>query len=264
VTLYRRIHDCIVCPAVDDKLALVAALRDDLASRRIAPETDPPPPEPIAQPGRPARPALVAPEQVPRRNVNTPEGRAALIHALAHIEFNAIHLALDAAYRFRDLPDDFRRDWIGVAAEEAHHFRLLRDHLRGMGRDYGDFDAHNGLWDLAMKTAHDALARMALVPRLMEARGLDVSPGIRAKLLGAGDADGAAILDIILRDEIGHVAIGNRWYRWLCERRGLDPRATFARLLAEHGLPAPRGPFNVEARLLAGFEVGEWEARRRP
>jgi uncharacterized ferritin-like protein (DUF455 family) len=263
MTLYRRIHDCLMCPAIDDKLAFVAALYEDLRARRVAAELDAPPPEPIEQPGRPPRPALVPPEAVPRRNVNTPEGRAALIHALTHIEFNAIHLALDAAYRFRDLPDDFRHDWIGVAAEEAYHFRLLRDHLRGMGHDYGDFDAHNGLWDLALATAHDVLARMALAPRLMEARGLDVSPAIRAKLLGVGDTEGAAILDIILRDEIGHVAIGNRWYRRLCEARGLDPRTTFASLLVEHDLPAPRGPFNVEARLLAGFEAGEWEVRPR-
>ena len=167
--------------------------------------------------------------EVPRRSPFTPEGRAALLHAIAHIEFNAINLALDAAWRFAGMPRAYYLDWLRVAREEALHFRLLREHLRSLGHDYGDFDAHDGLWAMAEKTRDDVLARMALVPRTLEARGLDATPPMQAKLRRAGDARAVEILDIILRDEIGHVAIGNRWYRWLCARDGLDPRAHYAR-----------------------------------
>ncbi len=215
------------------------------------------PPRPIGLPGRPDRPELVPPQQVDSRGPGTVYGRAALIHALSHIEFNAINLALDAVYRFRDLPAEYCRDWIRVAAEEAEHFMLLRDHLRGMGYDYGDFPAHDGLWDMARKTAHDPLVRMALVPRLLEARGLDVTPGIRAKLVAVGDEAAAAILDIILRDEVGHVAIGNRWFGYLCGLRNMDPVTTFADLLREYGTPPLRSPFNRAARMAAGFSDDE-------
>jgi len=207
--------------------------------------------------GIPDRPLLADPRSMPRRELNGAENHAALIHSLAHIEFNAINLALDAAQRFAGLPHEFHADWLKVAAEEAYHFRLLRDHLRELGRDYGDFPAHAGLWEMAQRTAHDPLARMALVPRLMEARGLDVTPDIQRKLTGFGDRAGAAILDVILRDEIGHVATGDRWFRWLCEGRRLDPQATFLQLLATPGVPRPRRPFNVPARLQAGFSAGE-------
>jgi uncharacterized ferritin-like protein (DUF455 family) len=185
--------------------------------------------------------------------VHTKEGRAALIHALAHIELNAVDLACDVVWRFDGLPDDFYRQWVQVAQEEALHFTLLSDHLRGLGYDYGDFPAHNGLWEMAEKTKADVLARLALVPRTLEARGLDASPPIKAKLLKAGDTAAAAILDVILRDEVGHVAIGNYWYRWLCKERGLDPIETYALLAKEHGAPRLRGPFNLEARRAAGF-----------
>lgn len=216
-------------------------------------------PEPLTEPGRPARPALVSPFEVERRSLATLEGRAALVHALAHIEFNAINLALDAVHRFRGLPRVYYDDWLKVAAEEAHHFELLRDHLRSIGYDYGDFPAHNGLWEMALKTAGDVLARMALVPRVLEARGLDASPALMAKFRGAGDARMVGILEIILRDEIGHVAIGNRWYLHLCEQRGLDPLATFARLIEEYDAPRIRPPFHVEARRAAGFSDAEIE-----
>jgi uncharacterized ferritin-like protein (DUF455 family) len=208
-------------------------------------------------PGRPARPELVAPLQVGRRSMRTVEGRAALIHALAHIEFNAINLALDAIWRFSGMPDAYYADWLQVAAEEAMHFSLLSDHLLKLGYQYGDFPAHNSLWDMAEKTRHDVLARIALVPRTLEARGLDASPPVRAKLAQAGDLEAAAILDIILRDEIGHVAIGNHWYRWLCSLRGLEPMAAYASLAAEYNAPAMRGPFNMEARRAAGFSESE-------
>jgi len=208
-------------------------------------------------PGLPDTPALASPKSMPRRELNGPENHAALIHALAHIEFNAINLALDAVQRFAGFPSGFYGDWLRVAAEEACHFRLLRDHLRGLGRDYGDFPAHAGLWEMAEKTAHDPLARMALVPRLMEARGLDVTPDIQRKLRGHGDRAGANILDIILRDEIGHVAAGDRWFRHLCAERGIDPATTFRRLLDTPGVPRPRRPFNESARLAAGFTQAE-------
>lgn len=208
-------------------------------------------------PGRPARPVLVGFNALKRRSAATPQGRAVLLHALAHIEFNAINLALDIVWRFAGLPEVFYRQWISVAREEALHFDLLRAHLQTLGHDYGDFPAHDGLWEMAHKTRNDPLARLALVPRTLEARGLDASPPMRDKLLAAGDTDAAAILDIILRDEIGHVAVGNHWYRHLCRERALDPIATYAELAAQHGAPRLRGPFNLSARRAAGFDETE-------
>jgi len=214
-------------------------------------------PDPVLEAGRPERPRLAPPREMPPRKLNSPEGHAALIHSLAHIEFNAINLGLDAVYRFPTLPAAFHADWLQVAAEEAYHFRLLRQHLLGLGYDYGDFPAHAGLWELARSTAADPLVRMALVPRLMEARGLDVTPDIQRKLRGYGDPAGADLLDIILRDEIGHVASGDRWFRYLCHERDLDPESTFKALLAEHHAPRPRRPLNEPARIAAGFSQAE-------
>jgi uncharacterized ferritin-like protein (DUF455 family) len=211
-------------------------------------------------PGRPAKPELVPPLAVKHRSMRSVEGRAALLHALAHIEFNAINLALDAVWRFSGMPRDFYADWLRVAAEEALHFSLLCGHLRTQGFSYGDFTAHNSLWDMAEKTKGDVLARIALVPRTMEARGLDASPPVRAKLAQAGDAEAAAILDIILRDEIGHVAVGNRWFGWLCAQRGLDPLTTYAALATQFKAPPLRGPFNMAARKAAGFSEAELAA----
>ncbi|MBC7413688.1 MAG: ferritin-like domain-containing protein [Herminiimonas sp.] len=210
-------------------------------------------------PGRPARPLLVPPLSVPRRSMASVDGRAVLLHALAHIEFNAINLALDALWRFDGMPDAYYKDWLQVAAEEALHFSLLAAHLRTQGFEYGDFPSHDSLWQLAERTKHDVLARIALVPRTMEARGLDASPPMRAKLAQAGDHAAAAILDIILRDEIGHVAVGNRWYRWLCIERSLDPVSTYAALVEKYRAPVPRGPFNLAARRAAGFTDAELE-----
>jgi uncharacterized ferritin-like protein (DUF455 family) len=218
------------------------------------------PPQPIGMPGRPARPGLVPPRDLPRRGFGTPAGRAAFIHAVAHIEFNAIDLAWDAVYRFRGMPVAYYADWIGVATDEARHFTLLRARLQDFGHDYGDFDAHNGLWEMAEKTAHDALARMALVPRVLEARGLDVTPGMIAKLRTLGDDATAGILEVILREEVAHVAAGSRWYRWLCERAGVEPRQRFRELLSEYARPVLYGPFNLEARAAAGFDAEELEA----
>jgi uncharacterized ferritin-like protein (DUF455 family) len=189
--------------------------------------------------------------------VHTLEGRAVLIHALAHIEFNAINLALDVIWRFANMPDKFYYDWLRVAQEECEHFGLLNQHLQTLGFQYGDFSGHDGLWEMAERTQDDVLARLALVPRTLEARGLDASPAVRHKLASGGDPEGAAIIDIILRDEIGHVAIGNRWYRWLCTERGLDPIKTYTELAATYRAPKLKGPFNIEARLAAGFDPAE-------
>jgi len=255
--LFTRTYDCLLACDPDAKCAAVVALRAEWDAGGFANLESSVSVEPIAEPGRPARPVLVSPFEVERRSAHTREGRAALIHALAHIEFNAINLALDAVYRFRGLPRDYYGDWLQVAAEEAYHFQLLREHLRALDHDYGDFPAHNGLWEMAVKTARDPLVRMALVPRVLEARGLDVSPTLVKKLHSAGDTRAVEILQIILRDEIGHVRIGNRWYGWLCAQRGLEPVATFRRLLEEYGTLRLRPPFYEQARREAGFSERE-------
>jgi uncharacterized ferritin-like protein (DUF455 family) len=213
--------------------------------------------EPPGVPGRPDKPPLVHPRELQNRAVGTLAGRASLIHALAHIEANAINLALDIVWRFPALPEAFYRDWWQVAHEEALHFSLLEAHLRSLGYAYGDFPAHDGLWDMASQTRGDLLARLALVPRTLEARGLDATPAIQNKLVSVGDRAGAAILDIILRDEIGHVATGNRWYLWLCQQRGLDPLSSYSQLARQHGAPTLKGPFNLPARRAAGFSEAE-------
>ena len=214
-------------------------------------------------PGRPPRPALVAPSQLARRSPFTTEGRAALLHAVAHIEFNAVNLALDAIWRFSGLPEAYYRDWLRVAAEEALHYTLLAEHLATLGHAYGDFDAHDGLWAMVERTAGDVIARMALVPRTLEARGLDATPPMQARLRQAGDLRAVEILEVILRDEVGHVAIGNRWYRYLCGRQNLDPVAAYEALALAYGAPRLRGPFNVPARLAAGFTRAEVDALLR-
>ncbi len=208
-------------------------------------------------PGRPAKPELVSPLDVKRRSMRTTEGRAALIHALTHIEFNAINLALDAVWRFDNMPEQYYTDWLKVAAEEAYHFSLLSNHLKTLGYEYGSFAGHNSLWEMVERTQEDVLARMSLVPRTMEARGLDATPPLRNKLAQAGDADAAKILDIILRDEIGHVAIGNTWFNWLCDQRNLNPIETFKSLCLQYHAPKLRPPFNMDARRQAGFSEDE-------
>ena len=208
-------------------------------------------------PGRPNKPSLVSATQVPTRSPFTPEGRAALLHAICHIEFNAINLALDAVWRFANMPEAFYWDWLQVAQEEALHFNLLRSHLQSMGHDYGDFEAHDGLWTMCEKTSGDILARMALVPRTLEARGLDATPLIQNKLTRAGDLRAVDILDVILRDEVGHVAIGNRWYHHLCAERGLDGKALYPSLIKQYEAPRLKPPFNEAARKAAGFTDDE-------
>ncbi len=215
---------------------------------------------PSAGPGRAAKPELVPHTQLKAKSMASPEGRAMLVHSIAHIELNAIDLALDVVWRFAGMPEAFYTDWVRIAQEEAKHFTLLRNHLVSMGFDYGDFPAHNTLWDMAERTQGDLLARIGIVPRTMEARGLDASPGVKNKLVSVGDHRAGDILDIILAEEIGHVAAGNRWYRYLCAQRGLDPVSTYAELIAQYDAPKLRPPFNMAARRLAGFEEVELAA----
>ncbi len=255
-SLPKRLAACLHASQPEDKAAGVHALQADWLAGRIdlAVEASR---IPINQPGQPDKPARVPPQKVPRRRVDTLPGRAALVHALAHIEFNAINLALDAAHRYPGMPAAYYADWLSVADEEAHHFELLNAHLATLGHVYGDFPAHNGLWDMALKTAHDPLVRMALVPRVLEARGLDATPLIVDKLKAVKDTRMVEILAVIERDEIGHVAIGSRWFGWLCEARGLDPEVTFRQLLEDYDAPPLKPPFNLAARRKAGFSEPE-------
>ena len=259
MNLFEAAKACLDASSSERKPALSLALAGAFARGELAIPDDAPAPAPIRMPGRPGRPKLVHPRELPRRGFGSDEGRAAFVHAVAHIEFNAIDLAWDAVYRFRGMPRDFYADWVSVASDEARHFSMLRGRLRECGHDYGDFDAHNGLWEMAEKTAHDGLARMALVPRVLEARGLDVTPGMIVKLRALGDEATAGILETILREEVAHVAAGSRWYRWHCERAGVEPRARFRELLREHASGVLHKPFNMEARLEAGFDAEELE-----
>ncbi|MFO1244505.1 MAG: ferritin-like domain-containing protein [Ramlibacter sp.] len=255
--LRQRALEALRLSSPEEKVAAARALHAQGASILIA---DSRPSEPAGLPGRPDRPLLVHPAKVPRRSPFKPEGLAALLHAIAHIEFNAINLALDAAWRFDGMPRAFYLDWLRVAAEEAHHFSLLRAHLQTLGHDYGDFPAHDNLWQMCEKTRGDVVARMALVPRTLEARGLDATPQIQDKLRAVGTPAALRavdILDIILRDEIGHVAIGNHWYRWLCQRDGLDPVAHYGVLVERYLAPRLHPPFNDAARRRAGFTEEE-------
>ncbi len=220
------------------------------------------PPQPIGQAGHPDRPELVPPRKLKRRRLGTPLGHASMVHAIAHIEFNAINLALDAVYRFRAMPDGYYDDWLRIADEERYHFQLVRARLNGLGYEYGDFPAHNGLWETAQQTAGDLLLRMGLVPRILEARGLDVNPVIMEKLREIGDEEIIPALEIILRDEVGHVKAGTVWFRYLCEQRGLDSEETFEKMVREQLPHTIRGPFYEPGRLEAGFSEREMDFLR--
>lgn len=211
---------------------------------------------PPPRPARPDRPELKRPGEVPKRKINRgTAGRGALLHALAHIELNAIDLAADIIARFTDeaLPRAFYDDWVQVADEEAKHYLLLAERLTALGFSYGDLPAHDGLWQAAEETAHDLLARLAVVPLVLEARGLDVTPGMIARLQAVEDSESAAALQVIYDEEIGHVAIGKRWFDHLCARRGLDSQETWQRLVRRHFKGQLKPPFNDDARQQAGF-----------
>lgn len=239
--------------------------------RDLIPVPDPGWPD---RPGRPERPVLVEARAVPRRSPAGPEGRIALLHALAHIELNAIDLALDIVGRFAGCDDlaghegAFAADWLGVAAEEAKHFLMLAGRLEALGSSYGALPAHDGLWQTALRTKTALLDRLAIAPLTHEARGLDVTPGMIAKLEGAGDRESARLLEIIYRDEIGHVAVGQRWFAHVCARRGLEAGPAYAAALARIALARPHPPFNEAARRAAGlapaFDVDFLRAETAP
>lgn len=259
-SLFDAARRCLDAATVEGKLEATRAAVQAFRAGALVIDEAAAPPRPIAAPGRPPRPRLVPARDLPRRGLGSVMGRAAFLHAIAHIEFNAIDLAWDAVYRFRGMPPEYYADWLTVADDEARHFGWLRARLRELGHDYGDFDAHDGLWQMAERTAGDGMARMALVPRVLEARGLDVTPGMIARLRQHGDEASAAILVRILEEEIAHVAAGSRWFEWHCWQRGLEPLTTFRALLREHGRTALHGPFNHAARREAGFSADEIEA----
>ena len=254
--LNQHLRAAVLCPLLAQnavqKAELTLALSLDLPIDTLAIVSDP-----GGIPGRPAMPELVAHTSLKSKPLTTPEGRALLLHAIAHIELNAIDLALDVVWRFAGMPEDFYRDWVRIAKEEAKHILLIQQHLVGMGFDYGHFPAHNSLWEMAERTRADIVARIGLVPRTMEARGLDASPGVKNKLISAGDHAAGRIMDIILEEEIGHVAAGNRWYRYVCETKGLDPISTYRQLIQQYDAPKLKSPYNLQARRLAGFEEEE-------
>lgn len=233
-------------------LALSDAERDQALSRPSASTV-----RIMQAPGRPEHPELVDPHQLPRRGLGTTAGRVALVHSLAHIEFNAINLALDAVYRFREMPTNYVTDWLRVASDEGEHFMLLHHRLAELDSHYGAMAAHDGLWDMARRTDHDVLVRMALVPRILEARGLDVAPPMIAKLQQLKDEATAVILQRIYTDEITHVEVGNRWFRHVCDQRDLDGAIVFRDLLRGENSAYLRSPYNREARLQAGFNEQE-------
>ncbi len=259
---FARVRQCFVAKDADKKLKLTHALAADVRedetyissslqhfAQALSSQSN----------GYPEKPELVSATDVPKRGFGTAKGRAMMIHAIAHIEFNAINLALDAVQRFHDMPAAYYADWLRIADEEAYHFELIRTHLRFLGAEYGDYPAHQGLWDMAEKTDHDVLERMALVPRVLEARGLDVTPGIQEKLRQAGDEHAARILDIIFEDEVGHVEIGTRWFHYLCKQQKKKPDETFFQLLEKHFPQGIYGPYNTGAREQAGFSAYELE-----
>jgi uncharacterized ferritin-like protein (DUF455 family) len=254
--LNQHLRAAVLCPLLAQnavqKAELTLALSLDLPIDTMAIVSDP-----GGIPGRPAKPELVAYTSLKSKPLTSPEGRAMLLHAIAHIELNAIDLALDVVWRFAGMPEDFYRDWVRIAKEEAKHFLLIQQHMVGMGFDYGHFPAHNSLWEMAERTRADIVARIGLVPRTMEARGLDASPGVKNKLISAGDHAAGRIMDIILEEEIGHVAAGNRWYRYVCETKGLDPISTYRQLIQQYDAPKLKSPYNLQARRLAGFEEEE-------
>lgn len=259
IALFEQAAKCLAISSPEEKCCAVGDLW--MAAQEDQIEFDPHTElTPIGLAGRPEKPELVDPAQVKRRRLGSEAGRAALIHAIAHIEFNAINLALDAVYRFRAMPRQYYLDWLSVAEDEVRHFGLLAQRLKVLGFAYGDFPAHNGLWEMAQRTADDCLKRMALVPRVLEARGLDVTPGMIERLEAVGDFETSRILNVILEEEVRHVEIGSHWFRVCCDQRGLEPEATFLALVREHFSGTLRGPFNIPARMQAGFTQREMDA----
>ena len=248
-------HKALMCGNVVEKIEITNQLHN-LKNKQLLNYQSKYHIDPVKFPGRPDKPTLARFGNMPKRG-QSDIGFIETIHAICHIEFNAINLALDALYRFRDMPDTFYQDWIQVAFEESQHFQLLNNYLAELGYHYGDFDAHNGLWKMTHETDYDVLARMALVPRVLEARGLDATPKIQARFKKSKFVKMVDILQVIFNDEIGHVKIGNTWFHKLCQQRNLDPIQTFDQLVQKHIGESLRGPFNIEARKLADFSDQE-------
>jgi uncharacterized ferritin-like protein (DUF455 family) len=206
----------------------------------------------------PTKPVLLPARKMPKRKLTNPEGVAAFFHAIAHVEFVAIYLAWDIINRFRGMPDTFYQDWLRVADEEAQHFQLICTHLQTMGIAYGDLPAHGGLWDHAKDTADDLLARLALIPRCMEARGLDVTPALIEKFKHLSDDASVVLLTHILTDEVGHVERGSYWFKHVCQQQGFEYQAKYRQLIEQfYAGGKPKGPFNRELRIIAGFSNAE-------
>ncbi|MFP4272263.1 MAG: ferritin-like domain-containing protein [Halothiobacillaceae bacterium] len=261
-SIHQAARSILMTPEPREKARRSKALYDQACTGFCCEDERVTPIEAVPDPGRPAKPDLVLPRDLARRDMRSQAGRVVLAHALAHIEFNAINIALDAVYRFRGMPKQYYLDWLQVAAEEGAHFVLLADYLADHGAGYGDFPAHGGLWEMVRRTDDDVLVRMALVPRVFEARGLDVTPGMQRKLAAAGDDRLVAILDVIYREEIGHVEIGTRWFRHACAERGVPPRETFRDLLRAYMSGRIRGPYDELGRMEAGFTAEEMEDLR--
>jgi uncharacterized ferritin-like protein (DUF455 family) len=244
----------ILSADLDEKTALAQAAALRWQERRLSLRSplDPALPD---RPGRPAKPELVPPKAVEKRSLHTLPGRIALLHALAHIELNAVDLALDIVARFASepVPNSFFDGWMKVAFEESKHFRLVRDRLRTLGADYGDMPAHDGLWQAAHSTRNDLTARLAVVPLILEARGLDVTPALQDKMRQTGDLESAEVLRVIYEDEKGHVAVGAKWFRFLCAREKRDPASTFQDLVRANFRGQLKAPFNDVARAEAGL-----------
>ena len=238
---------------LNDKLSQVQAIYESFKSKQIKIDSKADIQHTYHLPGAPSKPDIVPPRLVEKRSASTQHGKLTFIHALAHIEFSAINLALDIIWRFKNLPDQFYRDWLQIAYEEQNHFNLLNDYLKKFGLAYGSFNAHNSLWEMAERTSHDLIHRLALIPRTMEARGLDVTPAIIEKFKQQRDDDIAAILKIIYEEEIHHVSIGNIWYRWACDTQKLDPHETYKNLLMSYNIELNYQKLNKEARFKAGF-----------
>ena len=261
MSLFKLAYEALICNNIEKKILLIGDLKKyqipfDIKKSKVNVIK-------IPSPGRPLKPNLVDFKGAPKRD-RSDSGMIKNIHAICHIEFNSINLALDAIYRFQEMPHQYYADWIRVANEETSHFSLIKDYLESVGHSYGDFDAHNGLWQMTVDTDYDVLSRMALVPRVLEARGLDVTPRIRKKFKDASLHKMVEILDIIFKDEIGHVKIGNYWYQYLCHKRDLDPIKTFDLLIKKHIGSNLRGPFNIEARLLSNFSQNELDYLEHP
>ncbi len=254
--LYTEAKKCFLTQDPDEKLTLSQAVVADWDNGRLEWQDGD---EPIALdfPGRLDRPVLVPPNKVRKRGFKSIQQRASLIHALTHIELTAVNLSWDSVYRYRHMPKAYYDDWINTAREETLHFYALRARLRDMGFEYGDLPAHDELWQMAVRTADDLMARMAIVHRVLEARALDVVPFSEARFRDIGDKQTADALVMIANDEIGHVNAGARWYRYCCEQQQTDPDEMFFRLLEKYLQSTPRGPFNREARLKAGFSLAE-------